>query len=183
VKLLNLSWNFAPERIVVVIYLFSIVCPLIGLILGGFRDDEVGRQVFLVLTIPFSILFFLPFFHITVATPTFLPHRMALPPAPSPLPEPLWFFVLVGWLALLLFYPVVSYLLWNRFRVGWVLSLFAAVSTIGLSLYLASIEVLAEGLASLPLTDWTFGVVANSIMLILLWRCKNAFFKPGRAVA
>ena len=32
----------------VVIYLFSIVCPPIGLVLGGFRDDEVGRQVFLV---------------------------------------------------------------------------------------------------------------------------------------
>jgi hypothetical protein len=89
--------------------------------------------------------------------------------------------VLVGWLALLLFYPVVSYLLWNRFRIGWALALFAAVSTIGLSLYWASTEVLAEGLASLPITDWTLGVLINSIILVLLWRCENDFFKPALA--
>jgi hypothetical protein len=103
------------------------------------------------------------------------------PPESPAVPDPFGLFVLVRWLALLLFYPVVSYLLWNRFRIGWALALFAAVSTIGLSLYWASTEVLAEGLASLPITDWTLGVLINLIILVMLWRCENDFFKPALA--
>jgi hypothetical protein len=129
---LDLSRISAAERIVVVIYLFSIVCPLFGLVLGGMLYYSYGRQAFILFTVPFSTLFFLPFFHIAIS-PFLWPSTRAL------------LFVVVGWLGLLLFYPVVSYLLWNRFRIGWALSLFAAVSTIGLSLYEALIEDLGEG--------------------------------------
>jgi hypothetical protein len=187
---LHFNWYVTAERIVVLTYLFSMICVLLGLLFGVLLLNSSGGQVFIVLTIPFSTLFFLPLFHIVVSPLPFwltgLPSwgtrswGSFLSWSSSPVPEPFWFFSVVGWLGLLLFYPVVSCLLWNRFRVGWALSLFAAVSTIGLSLYEALVEGLAEGWPPLPMTDWTFGVVANSIILFLLWRCKNVFFKPCR---
>jgi len=189
----HFGWYLTPERIVVLVYLFSIVCVLLGLLLGVLFFNSSGRQVFIILTVPFSTLFFLPIFHIPVFPMHFWLYELYpgnygqydgwinfFSWGSSPLPAPLGFLVIVGWLGLLLFYPLVSLLLWNRFRVGWGLSLFAAVSTIGLSLYEAFVGGFSGGWPSLAMADCVFGVAANSAILLLLWRCTDAFFKPRR---
>ena len=157
----HFGWYLTAERIVVLVYLFSIVCVFLGFLLGVLFYDSSGRQVFIILTVPFSTLFFLPIFHIAVSPLPLWVLGRGYPVinyfllGSSPMPAPLKFFMIAGWLGLLLFYPLVSILLWNRFRVGWALSLFAAVSTIGLSLYEAFVEGIPEGwippnIATLP---------------------------------
>ena len=187
----HFDWYLTAERTVALVYLFSIACVLLGLLLGILFYDSSGKQVFIILTVPFSTLFFLPIFHIPVFPMHFWVYELFpgndgryddysvinfFSWGSSPLPAPLGFLMIVGWLGLLLFYPLVSLLLWNRFRVGWALSLLAAVSTIGLSLFEAFVGGLAEGWPPLAMADWVFGVAANSAILFLLWRCKDAFF-------
>lgn len=91
----------------------------------------------------------------------------ALGPPNGTLPEPLGTLVVLASPALIVFYPVVSYYLWYRYRVAWILSFTASVVTIGLETYAMS-----RVLDAL----WVFGVAVNSLILYLLWRSKSEFF-------
>ena len=167
-SLANVGCNLAPERIVVAIYAFSIVCPLLAYF-GAFAVGPFSFEAFQFFLLPLSITYFFPFFVISLLNID----RPSPNPAP-PMPEPLGFFLYLGVIALLLFYPIVSYFLWNRYRVAWILSFVASGSTIGLETYTASTT------ADTLIAFWIFGVSANLLILYLLWRSKDTFF--NRAV-
>ena len=161
--------SFAPERIVVGIYAFSIACPLLAYFVAySFGPFSFG--IFQLFLLPLSITYFFPVFVIS--------SRNIGRPSPNPvpaLPEPFGFFLFLCLIALFLFYPIVSYFLWNRYRVAWALSFAASASTIGLEIYAA--------LTSAPISSafWIFGVTANLLTICLLWRSKTTFFNNQHA--
>lgn len=167
------SLRSAPERIVVAIYAFALMFPLLVVAIASFQKF-LGPAVAQAVPYPFGMYaVFLPL-SITYFSPLlFISLSQELRPSPisaPPMPEPLQFFIFLGVIVLLLFYPAVSYFLWYRYRVAWVLSFTASVSTLGLEIYAAA----TEGL--ILIVFWVFGVAANLLILYLLWRGKNSFF-------
>lgn len=172
------SLRSAPERIVVAIYAFALLFPLLVVAIASFPflGPAVARAVLYpfgmyAIFLPLSVTYFSPLLFILLS--------QDLSPQPNPAPpmsEPLQFFIFLGVIALLLFYPVVSYFLWYRYRVAWVFSFTASVSTLGLEICAAA----TEGLISIVF--WIFGVAANLLILYLLWRGKNSFFNSAKDV-
>jgi hypothetical protein len=159
---MGFSRNFAPERIVVAIYAFSGVCPLL-MFLTMFAFPFLDVSVLLPLSfLPLSITYFYPLVALT------FDHGLSPQPA-SPAPLPFQFLMFFTIIALLLFYPLVSYYLWHKHRIAWSLSFLASVSTIGLETY-------ATLTRTSMLVAFCFGVSANLLILYLLWRSKNSFF-------
>lgn len=155
------SFCSAPERIVVAIYAFALALPFLMVTVAPLPFPFGMYAIFL----PLSISFFSPLLFILLS------QALQLSPAPAPpMSEPFQFFIFLGVIVLLLFYPVVSYFLWYRFRIAWVLSFTASVSTVGLEVYAALTE------DPMLIVFWVFGVTANLLILYLLWRGKSSFF-------
>lgn len=170
---LRISRISNPERFVVAIYAFALAFPLLSVamiqipVLGpAISQSFPGQFLLYAILLPLSITYFAPLLFILLSQ-----ELRPLPPTPAPpIPLPFQLLIFFGGFALLFFYPVVSYFLWYRYRVAWVLSFTASTSTICLEVYAAS----TEGLISIVF--WVFGMATNLLILHLLWRCRSEFF-------
>jgi hypothetical protein len=147
------------ERIVVAVYASAFIVPFLvagmGTLFGYYLPYPISVYVlFLPLSITFWGVILLPF------------------SLPVPLVQfPFWFssIAFVFFIPLIVFYPLVMYYLWRRNRTASLLSTISCLGTIILETYSASI---AQG-GSI----WIFGIGANLVILYLLWRAKNSFFR------
>jgi hypothetical protein len=162
----KISFISNPERIVVAVYALALAFPL--LVVAIARFPLLGPVIAQAAPYPFgTYAIFLPL-SITYFGPLLMPFGLGSTNSATLL-EPYGFLVFLGSLALIVFYPVVSYYLWYRYRVAWILSFTASVVTIGLETYAVSLSLGAAAL-------WVFGVAVNLSILYLLWRCKRKFF-------
>jgi len=165
-----------PERFVVAIYAFALVFPLLSgammqlPVLGpAIWGSFLGQFAFYAILLPLSITYFAPLLFILLSQ---ISRPLPQTPAP-PMPLPFQLLIFFGGIALLLFYPVVSYFLWYRYRVAWFLSFTASASTIGLEVYVATTESLTS------IVFWIFGTATNLLILYLLWQSRSKFFNSA----
>jgi hypothetical protein len=151
------------ERIVVAIYVLSIVCPLLAFPILSFLDGVPSPS--LAASIAYSLLFSPAY--ITYYVPLYF---LYIPFGPIPYyPPPFVLLIILSGIASVLFYPIDSYFLWHRYRAAWVLSFASSVFTILFEIY-------AEPIFADLAPFFVFGVIANFFIIFLLWRCKNEFF-------
>ena len=163
-----------PEKSVVALYLFALTFPLLVLasytILAKFPilGPIVFQNQLVIWFVQYAL--FLPFF-ITYLPLLVIPYVGSPPAFQWPLSEPLGALVFFGSLALILYYPIVCYFLWYRYRVAWILSFTVSGFTIGADAYECA-------LGSFPGATvlWIFGAGINLLILHLLWQSKSGFF-------
>lgn len=152
------------ERKVVLIYVLAFTLPVLAALIA--RLPFIGQLI----PYPFSTYAILWPLSTYLFAPFLVPFSLGPIRDYSSLTAELAVLIPIGFFALILFYPMVSYYLWHRHRTAWILSFSSSGATIGLEAY--SISHILE---SAPL--WICGIAINSLILFLLWSCKNEFLR------